>query len=112
MSKMPSDADGKPIPMLALRPGGAQTIAATDTTARNATGFPTNVSGVMVQNDVPVHLKFGDANVSASAADSYLAANSQVILSLGTEKVSGRFTHLAVLRNGDSNGNVFVSELI
>ncbi len=38
---LPTDDDNNPIPAMRLKPGGAQSIAATASSARNATGFDT-----------------------------------------------------------------------
>lgn len=106
---LPVDSDLNPIPAVRLRAGGgAHTIAATATTARNATAFSAETRIVSVYATGPVYLRFGGASVTATASDHYFPAGVYYDFAIGGGKVP-HTTHLAVLRvSGDAT--VYVSE--
>lgn len=109
MATLPLDADKYPIPALRLKAsGGAHTIAATVASARNTTAFNANTRIVSVYATGPVFMRFGDATITASAADHYYPAGVYYDFAIGGGKV-GLMTNLAVLR-ADTDCTVYISE--
>ena len=109
MTYLPLDNDEYPIPALRLKAtGGAHAIAATATSARNATAFNANTRVVSVYATGPVYLRFGGSSVTATSGDHYYPAGVYYDFSIGGNKV-GQFTYLAVLR-ADTDCTVYVSE--
>jgi hypothetical protein len=109
MAILPLDADQNPIPALRLKvTGGAHSIAATATTARNATAFNAATRIVSIFATGPVYLRFGGASVTATSADHYFPAGVYYDFAIGGDKV-GLSTNLAVLRV-DTDCMVYVSE--
>ncbi len=108
---LPKDADNNIIPALRLRgTGGAHTIAATATTARNGTAFNAETRVVSVYATGPVYLRFGNASVTAAATDHYYPNGVYYDFAIGGGDVKGpRFSHLAVLR-ASADCTVYVSE--
>ena len=108
---LPKDADNNPIPALRLRgTGGAHTIGATATSARNSTAFNAETQVVSVFATGPVYLKFGTSSVTAANTDHYYPDGIYYDFAIGGGDIKGaRYTHLAVLRvSGDCT--VYVSE--
>lgn len=84
-------------------------IAATNASARNATGFAADTQVVSLYATVPVYVKFGTSAVAATSSDHYFPAGVYYDFSIGGGKVN-HYTHVAVLRVGSSDGAVYVSE--
>ncbi len=102
--------DNNPIPAMRLKPGGAQSIAATASSARNATGFDTATRVVSVYATGAVYLRFGNASVTAANTDHYFPAGLYYDFSVrGGDTKGAQHTHLAVLAAG-SNCTVYISE--
>lgn len=108
MTSLPLDNDKNPIPALRLRSGGAHTIAATATSARNTTVFNSATRVVSIYATGPVYLKFGDNTVTAAASDHFFPAGLYYDFAIGGGKV-GQSTNVAVLR-ADTDCTVYVSE--
>jgi hypothetical protein len=108
---LPKDADNNIIPALRLRGiGGAHSIAATITSARNSTAFNAETRVVSVYATGPVYLRFGSSSVTAAATDHYYPTGVYYDFAIGGGDVKGpRFTHLAVLR-ASADCTVYVSE--
>lgn len=109
--KQPLDANLNPIPVLALKPSGAHTIAAASGVNRNAVAFPPTTKVVSVYATVPVFIQFGLSDVNASAASHYFPDGIYYDFALNAEAESV-VTHLAVIRAGTTDGTVYVSEKI
>lgn len=107
---LPKDADNNPIPALRLRSGGAHSISATSSSARNATAFSTETKIVSVYATGAVYLKFGTASVTSANTDHYYPQGVyyDFAISGGGEK-GPHNTHLAVLAVSD-NCTVYISE--
>lgn len=104
------DADNNIIPALRLRSGGAHTIAATGTSARNTTAFDPDIKVVSVFATGGVYLRFGGSGVTAAASDHYFPEGVYYDFAIsGGDSKGPRFTHLAVLAAG-ANCTVYVSE--
>lgn len=108
MTTLPMDSDSNPIPALRLKPGGAHSINATDTSARNATGFQAATRVVSVYATAPVRLAFGGADVTATVSDHYFPSGVYYDFAIGGGKTM-HTTHLAVLAD-NVDCTVYVSE--
>ncbi len=108
---LPKDADNNPIPALRLRgTGGAHTIAATASSARNSTAFNAETQVVSVYATGPVYLKFGNSAVTAANTDHYFPEGVYYDFAVTGGEVKGpHYTHLAVLRFA-SDCTVYISE--
>lgn len=108
---LPKDADNNIIPALRLRgTGGAHSIAATVTSARNATAFNPETKVVSVYATGPVYLRFGTSSITASPTDHYYPSGVYYDFAIsGGDGKGPRFTHLAVLR-ASADCTVYVSE--
>lgn len=107
---LPKDADNNTIPALRLKSGGAHSIAATASSARNSTGFDTATRVISVFATGPIYLKFGDNTVEATSSDHYFPSGIYYDIAIGGGSSKGpQHTHLAVLR-ADSNCTVYISE--
>ncbi len=109
MTTLPLDSEQYPIPTLRLKvTGGAHTIAATATTARNTTAFDAGTRVVSLYATGPVYVRFGGASVTATTTDHFFPAGMYYDFAIGGGKV-GLFTNVAVLR-ADTDCTVYVSE--
>ncbi|MCM2342970.1 MAG: hypothetical protein NDJ24_00245 [Alphaproteobacteria bacterium] len=106
---LPRDSENNIIPAVRLKDSAAHSINATTSSARNATAFATDTRIISLYATVPVRLKFGDASVTASASDHYFPAGVYYDVSIGGGKV-GHYPYLAILREGSSDGVVYISE--
>lgn len=108
---LPQDANENPIPVMRLRDSGAHSISATTgASARNSTAFDSGTRVVSVYAAVPIYVKFGASDVTASSSDHYFPSGLYYDFAIGGDQ-SGHFTHLAV-RATTSNGSVYISEKI
>jgi len=108
-TQLPLDSNNHPIPAMRLRAGGgAHTISATGTSARNSTAFSSETRVVSVYATQPVYLKFGGASVTAANTDHYFPADVYYDFAIGSER-TGQSTNLAVLAVS-TNGTVYISE--
>lgn len=106
---LPKDADNNIIPALRLKSGGAHTLAASATSARNSVAFNTQTRVVSVYATGPVYLKFGGSTVTATTADHFFPAGVYYDIAIGSGTKGPHHTHLAVLR-ADGDCSVYVSE--
>jgi hypothetical protein len=109
---MPTDDNNNPIPALRLKDtGGAHSIAATTTSARNATAFATDTQIVSLYATVAVFLRFGSSTITATTTDHYFPAGVYYDVSIGGEGQK-QYTNLAVIRADTTDGIVYISEKI
>lgn len=108
---LPRDADSNPIPAMRLRSGGAHTISATGSSARNTTAFSDMTKVVNLYATGPVYVKFGTSSITAANTDHYFPEGLYYDFAIsGGESGKGpQSTHVAVLAAG-SNCTVFISE--
>lgn len=107
-SFLPLDSNGHPIPAMQLKNGGAHSIAAGATSARNATAFDTKTKVISLYATVPVYIKTGGSSVAATTSDHYFPAGVYYDIAIG-DAATGHSTHLAVLR-AEGDGTVYISE--
>lgn len=105
---LPQDSNDNPIPALRLKSGGAHSISATASSARNSTAFSADTKIVSLYTDIAVYVRFGDSSVTASTSDHYFPAGLYYDVALGGENTV-HYTHVAVLR-ADTDGTVYISE--
>jgi hypothetical protein len=105
---MPRDDDNAPIPALRLRPGGAHALAVGAVSTRNAIAFAPSTRVVGLYATVPVHIRTGDATVTAGTGDHFFPAGVYYDLSLGGGR-QGRDSHIAAIQ-ADAAGTLYVSE--
>jgi hypothetical protein len=107
---LPLDADNNPIQAMRLRDGGAHSIAATATSARNTTAFSTETKVISLYATGPVYVRLGGASVTASASDHYFPAGTYYDVAItGGRGSAGLDTHIAVLR-ANADCTLYVSE--
>ncbi len=108
---LPKDADNNVIPALRLRSsGGAHTIAASGTSARNSTAFASGTKVVSVYATGGVYLNFGGASVAATTASHYFPQGIYYDFAISGGDAKGPHnTHLAVLA-ADGDCTVYISE--
>lgn len=108
---LPKDADNNIIPALRLKtPGGAHSISATGTSARNSTAFSSDTKVISVYATGAVCLRFGGGTVTATASDHYFPQGVYYDFAISGGDAKGpHSTHLAVLAAG-GNCTVYISE--
>ena len=105
---LPVDSDNNPIPAVRLKPSGAHALSATAASARYAVAFDADTRVVSLFATGPVYVKFGGADVVATASDHYFPAGVYYDFALGGGKVP-HYTHLAVLRVS-ADATLYLSE--
>ena len=108
MTYLPLDKDDHPIPALRLRSGGAHTVSATATAARNTTAFNADTRVVSIYATGPVYIAFGDNTVTATSSDHYYPSGLYYDFAIGGGKV-GQDGYISVLR-ADTDCAVYISE--
>lgn len=108
---LPVDADSNPIPALRLKAGGAHSINATASSARNSTAFNAATKVVSLYATGAIYVRFGNSSVTAAATDHYFPVGFyyDFAISGGESGKAPQNTHVAVLAAG-SNCTVYVSE--
>jgi len=106
---MPTDANNNPIPALRLKQDGAHQIAASSSSTRNAIAFDAMTEIISIYATVPIYIRFGNAAVVAQATDHYFPAGIYYDLAIAADD-QGRATHIAIMRAGDTDGSVYISE--
>jgi len=103
MSKQPRDDANAPIPVLALRPNGGQSIAISSSSARSA-AVHSSVRVITVYATVDAFIEVGDSDVVASASTShFLPAGLPYDISLGAEtRPSDNPRYVACIQASDS----------
>lgn len=109
MTSLPLDKNNNPMPALRLKNGGAHTISATASSARNATAFSADTKIVSLYATVPVYVRMGNSTVAATSADHYFPEGTYYDLAIGAH-AAAQYTHIAVLRVGSESGTVYISE--
>lgn len=108
---LPQDANENPIPVMRLKDSGAHSISATTgASARNSMAFDAETRVISLYADVPIYVKFGASDVTASSSDHYFPSGLYYDFALGGDQ-SGHFTHVAV-KATTSNGGVYISEKV
>src|SRR5262249_10333321 len=105
---MPQDANQFPIPALRLKQGGAQSIAAGSSSARNSVAFAADTRVVSVYATVPVYVHFGDSTVTAPSSSHFFPHGVYYDFSIGGNE-QAHYDHIAVLQVS-SAGTVYISE--
>ena len=106
---LPQDLDNNPIPALRLKDNGAQSVAVSAVTAKNATAFDAETRVISLYADVAVFVAFGDASVSASASDHYIPSGLYYDVAIGSSRV-GHNPYIAALSVDGSAGTLYISE--
>lgn len=106
---MPTDDNNHPIPALRLKDSGAHSIAATATSARNATGFAADTQIISICPTISVFVKCGSSSVTATTSDHYIPAGLYYDIAIGGDGQK-QTTHIAVLRAETTDGIVYISE--
>ena len=108
MTLLPTDTNNNPIPVLRMRPGLAQTIAVTSTSARNATALDAATRVIGLYATVPMFVRLGNSSVTATTSDHYLPADTYMDISVAGSNTQS-YTHIAAIR-ASSDGTLYVSE--
>lgn len=106
---LPKDADNNAIPAMRLKSGGAQTIAVTDTSARNASALDADTKVVGLYAPEAVYLAVGDATVVATSGDHYLPGGFYYDIAISGGAAGAQATHIAALAVGDDT-TLYISE--
>lgn len=108
---LPVDADSNPIPALRLKSGGAHSISATASSARNATAFNAATKVVSLYATGAVYVRFGNSSVTAANTDHYYPAGLyyDFAISGGESGKAPQNTHVAVIA-ASTNCTVYISE--
>lgn len=101
---LPVDGNGNPVDVLRLRSGGAQQIAFTNSSARQASAFAADLIAVSVYATKDCFIKTGDNTATAANTDHFLPAGFYTTVALKGH------THIAVIRSSE-NGTLYISEL-
>ncbi len=80
---LPIDANNNTIPALRLKDGGAQFIAATASSARNTQAFGSETRIISLYATDAVYLRFGNSNVTATAADHFFPKDTYYDIAIG-----------------------------
>jgi hypothetical protein len=108
---LPTDDNNNPIPALRLRDGGAQKIAVTSVSARNATAFDAGTSVISLYSTIGVYVRFGASTVAATPSDHFFPPNIYYDIAIGGEGVN-HANYVAVLRADNSDGILYISEKV
>lgn len=117
MTNLPTDKNENAIPAVSLKPNGAQTIAVSGTTARNATAFTTRVITILATHDMYVEL--GDDSVEATTTTSHFIKK-DIYHDIAIDNNGGQawddgradtytYTHIAAIMASGS-GTLYISE--
>ncbi len=106
---LPIDADNNAIQALRLRSGGAHTIAATATSARNTNAFGADTKIISLFATGPVYVRFGTSTVAAAATDHYFPEGIYYDFAVSSGDKGPQATHVAVMAVS-SNCTVYISE--
>jgi hypothetical protein len=106
---LPTDADNNTIQALRLKSGGAHTIAATSTSARNTNPFASDTKIVSLYVTAPVYVRFGASGVTAAATDHYFPEGIYYDFAISGGDKGPQATHVAVLA-ASANASVYISE--
>lgn len=107
-TKLPTDSNNNPIPVLRLKSGGAHRIITSGSSARNATAFgpDTRVIGIYATQDV--YIRLGTSSVTAAGTDHFFPAGVYYDVALGADGAS-QATHIAALQVSAA-GSLYISE--
>lgn len=111
MSKMPKDKDGGLIPVLGYKASGAQQVAISSASARNAVAFDSETRVITVRSTVDCFFEQGDGTVAATASKHDLPANQPRDIAIGGGQTAHR-PYIAVIRAGTTDGILYVSERV
>jgi hypothetical protein len=105
---LPQDDNNTPIPTMRLRPNGAHSISATETSARNTVAFAPSTRVISLYATDDVYIRFGDATVTATNSDHFFPGNTYYDFSISNGRDTNT-THLAVIAAAESC-TVYISE--
>jgi hypothetical protein len=105
---LPTDTNNNPIPVMRLRPGFAQSIAVTASSARNTTAFDSLTRVIGVYATVPMFVRLGNSSVTATVTDHYLPADTYMDIAIAGSATQS-YTNIAAIR-AVSDGILYVSE--
>lgn len=108
MTLLPTDTNNNPIPVLRPRPGYAQSVAVTATSARNATAFDAITRVIGIYSTVPIFVRLGNSSVTATTSDHYLPADTYMDISIASSSVQS-YAYIAAIRSS-SDGTLYISE--
>ncbi len=109
-TSLPTDVNSNVIPAMRLKSGGAHAIAATTTSARNATAFSADTKVISLYATAAVYVKFGMSGVTATNTDHYFPAGTYYDVAISGGDVKGPHnTHIAVMTL-TGTGTVYISE--
>ena len=101
---LPLDTNGNPIDAMRLRAGGAQKIAFTATSARQASAFATDRLVISIYATQDCFVKTGDGTVVATTNDHFIPAGFWARIALKGH------THIAAIRSS-ADGTLYISEM-
>ncbi|MDD3022220.1 MAG: hypothetical protein PHX61_14780 [Alphaproteobacteria bacterium] len=110
LTLLPTDQNNNPIPALRLKDNGAHQIAASATSSRNSTAFDAGTQIISIYATTPVHLRFGDSSITATATDHYFPSGVYYDVAIGGDGAA-HHAYIAVLRES-TDGIVYISEKI
>jgi len=105
---LPVDTDNNPIQALRLRPGLAQSVTVTATSARNATALDAATRIIGIYATVPIFVRLGNSSVTATTSDHYIPADTYMDISVAGNSTQS-YTHIAAVR-ASSDGTLYISE--
>lgn len=105
---LPTDLNNNPIPVMRLRPGYAQSVAVTASSARNATAFDSLTRVIGIYATVPMFVRLGGNTVTAAATDHYLPADTYMDISVAGSTTQS-YAYIAAIRSS-SDGTLYISE--
>ena len=105
---LPKDNSNYPIQALSFKPGKAQVVAIASASAKNAVAMDPCVVATFIPT-VACYFKQGDNTVVATATDNYWPAGLPCTLAMN-DREDMKYTHIAFLRVGGSDGIAYISE--
>ena len=105
---LPVDANNYPVPVLRFRPGAAQILSVSSSTARNGTAFNNDTRVIGLYATTAMFVRFGDNTVTAAATDHYIPADTYMDVSIAADDIQ-TFTYVAAIRSA-TDGTLYISE--
>ena len=110
MSKQPRDDANAPIPVLGLRPGGAQSVSISTSSATSA-AISNNIRVVTLFSTVDCFIETGDSSVAAFTSNShFLPSDTLFDLSLGSETTASDNDRFIAAITASGTGTLRISE--
>ena len=105
---LPIDANNYPLQVMRLRPGFAQSVAVTSTSARNASAFDSETRVVGLYATVAMFVRFGGNTITAAVTDHYIPADTYMDISVAGDDTQS-FSYVAAIRAA-TDGTLYISE--